>query len=807
MFSTGFNLRLKFITGLVLFAIALGLCIMIIIYFHFNSIMKSEISQRSRMLLAMSHAVQDYVKTELRPEMFNTLPKDKFILKAMSSSYISRQIMIRLNIQDTLQYHYRRVSIKPRNPKSTPNNFETGLIRMFNNNKTLEIWEDNTRVGNEEYHLVARPVTFTDTCMQCHGDPKDAPRELINIYGDTNGFHYPVGEVGAVVVAGFPVDMIKTPVMDVTLNYLSLYLLGIMLFAGLISLFFDRLVMKNFHELTRIFKTRFSGEQEQGIIDRLGQKGEIEGLIEGVDELAICLSDARNELEDYALNLEKKVEERTIKLHSEAEKHLSDVHLFVSLLSGFSRSQNTMQLISDVLENVGKRFDADQVVYHCTNVSDHFYSWKMDRALTKIEKKIKTILWKDEVLFEKNKLYIPIKSPESHWGILCISWTHPPADQNLDPAILLALGQQMAILIENIQAFSNIRFQNDMLQSIVEGISDPLLLIDSDCHIIIANKGSKHILPDSNRKNQEEKLKNFLCQGDLSVGACNILDQVTKQEKSLGKELKTPDNRHFAIELYPLPKQDQVDLRIVVYARDITLEKHMVERMQQTERLSAIGKMAAGLAHEINNPLGVIQCYTDLVKDSIDDEDIRKDIDIIAKHTKNVQKIIQNLLNLSRTKQVISGKCNINTVVNSVIEVFQTQGASKNISISSDLGNHLPDIKCDAAILEQILTNLWLNAFDALNQKGGRIHMSTRLSAKKQVVLCIEDNGPGIPKDVISQIFDPFYTTKEVGKGTGLGLCVVYGFINELGGDIDVQSDDTTRFYISFPITGHQTKD
>ena len=802
MFSTAFNLRLKFITGLVLFAMALGLCITIIIYFHFNSIMQSEISQRSRMLLAMSKAVQDYVKTELRPEMFNTLPKDKFVLKAMSSSYISRQVMIRLNIHDTPQYHYRRVSIKPRNPKSTPNDFELGLIRMFDKNKTLEIWEDNTQVGNEEYHLVARPVTFTDSCMQCHGDPKDAPKELINIYGDTNGFHYTVGDVGAVVVAGFPVDMIKTPVMDVTLNYLSLYLLGIMLFAGLISLFFDRLVMKNLHALTQIFKTRFSGEQEQSIIDRLGQKGEIEGLIEGVDELAICLSDARNKLEDYTLNLEKRVEERTVKLHTEAEKHLSDVHLFVSMLSGFSDSQNTMQLISDVLESVGKRFDADQVVYHCTIVSDHFYSWKTDHTITKIEKKIKDLLWKNEVLFDKNELYVPIKSPESHWGILCISWAHPPADQELDPAILLALGQQMAILIENIQAFSNIRFQNDMLQSIFEGISDPLLLIDADCHIIIANKGSKHILANSTRKNQEKRLKGFLCQGDSPGGPCDILDQVTRQEKPLSEEIKTKDNRYFTIDLYPLPRQDQVGLRIVVYARDITLEKQMVERMQQTERLSAIGKMAAGIAHEINNPLGVIKCYTDLVKDTIEDEDICNDIDIISKHTKNVQKIIQNLLNLARPKQVISGKCSINTVVANVIEVFQTQGASKNISISSDLGHNLPDIKCDAAILEQILTNLWLNAFDALNEIGGRIHMSTWLAAKKQVVLCIEDNGPGIPEDVISHIFDPFYTTKEVGKGTGLGLCVVYGFINELGGDIEVQSDDTTRFYISFPIAG-----
>ena len=382
-------------------------------------------------------------------------------------------------------------------------------------------------------------------------------------------------------------------------------------------------------------------------------------------------------------------------------------------------------------------------------------------------------MWKDEVILKKDKLYIPVKSPESHWGILCISWIHTPKSHDLDPAVLLALGHQMAILIENIQAFSNIRFQNDMLQSIFEGISDPLLLIDADCHIIIANKASNRILAGCSRKIQEEKLKEFLCQQAIQGRTCHILDQVTKQEKPLSEEITTPDNRYFTIDLYPLPKQDRMSLKIVVYAREITLEKQMVEKMQQTERLSAIGKMAAGIAHEINNPLGVIQCYTDLIKDAVNDPDINKDIDVISKHTRTVQKVIQDLLNLSRPKRVISGKCSINMIVANVLEVFKAQGASKNISISSELKDNLPDIKCDAAILEQILTNLWLNAFDALDEQGGHIHISTRLAPGKNVQLCIEDNGPGIPEDVISHIFDPFNTTKEVAKGTGHGLSVI----------------------------------
>jgi two-component system, NtrC family, sensor kinase len=797
--SKTLSLRFKFITGLVLFAMALGICISIIIYFHLNNIMQSEISQRSRMLLAQSTAVQDYVKTVLRPEMFNTLPKGRFLLKAMSSSYISRQVMARLNEYDTTDFHYRRVSIKPRNLESTPNDFERNLISVFNKNKELKTWEEDTMVKDQEYHMVARPVTFSESCMQCHGDPSDAPKEMTDIYGDKNGFNYIVGDVGGVVVAGFPVAMIQEPVKEVTLRYLIFYFLGILFFAALISLFFDRLVMKNLHELTLIFKTRFSGQQEQGIIDKLGQKDEIEGLIEGVDELAGCLSDARNELEDYAQNLEFKVEDRTKELKLKAKKHLGDVRLFVKVLSGFKGSIDTRHLLSGVLESVGKRFDADQVIYHCTAISENAYSWKPEKKISKLDADIKELLWKDEILIREKQLYIPIKSSETHWGILCIAWAIAPLNDDLDPAILLALGQQVGILIENIHAFSNIRFQNDMLQSIVEGISDPLLLIDSDCHIIIANKGSKSILTHEKRDDQQRELKKFLCLENAFREPCNILQQVIKKETPISEEIKTSDGKYFSIDLYPLPRHDQSMLRIVMSARDITMEKQMKEQMQQAERLSAIGKMAAGLAHEINNPLGVIQCYTDLVKDTVENPDTLKDIDVILKHTRNVQTIVKDLLHLSRPKQVLSGICSINTAVTNAMEVFKTQSASKEISVKSYLKEDLPDIKCDAAILEQILTNLWLNAFDALQESGGDITISTGLAKDNQVLLSIEDNGPGIPDHVISQIFDPFYTTKDVGKGTGLGLSVVYGFINELGGRIEVESNDTTIFNLFFP--------
>ena len=800
MLPRAINLRLKFIIGLVLFASALGICISVIMYFHYNSIMEREISQRSRMLLAQSDAVQDYVKTVLRPRMFESLPQGRFILQAMSSSYISRQVMARLNVRDALDYHYRRVSRSPRNPDAKANAFEAGLIRLFDRDRHLKIWEDNTRVNGEEYHLVARPVTFTQSCMQCHGDPGDAPSELIDIYGAVNGFHFRLNEVGGVVVAGFPVEMIKSPARELTLQYLSLYILGILCFAGLISLFFDRLVMKNLHHLTRIFKTRFSGEQEQRIIDRLGKKDEIEGLVEGVDELAICLSDARNELEDYAQNLEQMVEDRTRALDLKAQKHLGDVRLFVDLLSGFDSSQDTRQLISGLLKSVGTRYKASQAVYYCTVASDNFYAWKSQGLIPPLPDTARDLLWKDDIQIRGRHLFIPVKSPESHWGILGLSWGQPPLTGDLDPAVLLALGQQVGVLIENIHAFSNIRFQHDMLQSVFNGISDPLILMDEDCHIIIANQGSRLLFAHTSRTGRETALRQFLCTGNSKT--CSILDQVIRTGQPVSDEVRTADKRFFEVDLYPLTGQDQAGRRMVLYAREITQEKELLDRMQQAERLSAIGKMAAGIAHEINNPLGVIQVYADLVRDSIDDPDTLDDLAVILRHTRSAQKVVQNLLNLARPKRALSGTCDLNFVVESELEVFRAQANARQIRLTTDLSPDLPEIACDAAIVEQILTNLWLNAVDALQEGGDRISLCTRTQSPGTVCLTIEDNGPGIDDAILGQIFDPFFTTKEVGKGTGLGLSVVYGFVNELGGRITVDNQPMTRFNVFFPATG-----
>ncbi len=240
-------------------------------------------------------------------------------------------------------------------------------------------------------------------------------------------------------------------------------------------------------------------------------------------------------------------------------------------------------------------------------------------------------------------------------------------------------------------------------------------------------------------------------------------------------------------------------MRMVLYARDITQEKEMLARMQQAERLSAIGKMAAGVAHEINNPLGVIQVYADLVKDAVSNEDTVRDVEIILKHTHTAKKVVQNLLHLSRPPKSTGGSCDLNAVITSELDIFTTQATAREITIETDLCPEQARVHCDEAVAGQILTNLWLNAMDALKEKGSRIIITTRNQTPGWVRMTMADDGSGISDEVLPTIFDPFFTTKEVGKGTGLGLSIIYGFITELGGRIKVENKPITQFCIDLP--------
>ncbi|MCK9274752.1 MAG: cache domain-containing protein [Syntrophales bacterium] len=246
--------------------------------------------------------------------------------------------------------------------------------------------------------------------------------------------------------------------------------------------------------------------------------------------------------------------------------------------------------------------------------------------------------------------------------------------------------------------------------------------------------------------------------------------------------------------------------------RDDRLKK-VFQQLTKTERLAALGQIAAGVAHEINNPLGGILLYSNLVLEELDDnkKNLRHNIEKIIYQTNRCKEIVQNLLDFSRTPSGEFLPFQINSIIHTSLNLLKDQSMFLGIEIETRLAENLPDILGDRWRLEQVFLNLFVNAADAMNGQG-HLKVETKLikryshddettegmetekvcllTSTNTVKITVSDTGKGIDKNYLPHIFEPFFTTKEPGKGTGLGLSIAYGIIKKYNGFIDVESEN-----------------
>jgi two-component system, NtrC family, sensor kinase len=233
---------------------------------------------------------------------------------------------------------------------------------------------------------------------------------------------------------------------------------------------------------------------------------------------------------------------------------------------------------------------------------------------------------------------------------------------------------------------------------------------------------------------------------------------------------------------------------------DVTQREHMEEQMTQTEKLTSLGLLAAGVAHEVNTPLAVISNYIQMLAKQLPDNDPKQLlIEKIVKQTFRASEIVNNLLNFSRTGAAQAVDIDVNRVVEETLSLVAHPLKTSQIQVVRQFGEGLPAVRGSANKLQQVFLNLFLNARDAM-PSGGMLEIRTG-AHNGSVEVEIVDTGAGIPREHIHRIFDPFFTTKAVGRGTGLGLSVTYGIIKEHAGKIDVRSTPGkgTSFHVEFP--------
>jgi two-component system NtrC family sensor kinase len=229
---------------------------------------------------------------------------------------------------------------------------------------------------------------------------------------------------------------------------------------------------------------------------------------------------------------------------------------------------------------------------------------------------------------------------------------------------------------------------------------------------------------------------------------------------------------------------------------------------EQNNQLASIGQLAAGVAHEINNPLALINETAGYVKDQFTikkqyhkDDELLENIDSILEAVERCGTITRQLLGFARKFDVKIQKVNLNEIISDVL-VFHTKEAEyRNVNVYVDIAEDIPEIETDRGKLQQVLLNLVNNAFQALDN-GCNLDINASLESRDRVSITISDNGCGMPEENLSKIFDPFFTTKERGQGTGLGLAITYGLVKKLHGSISAKSKEKkgTTFTITLPV-------
>lgn len=219
----------------------------------------------------------------------------------------------------------------------------------------------------------------------------------------------------------------------------------------------------------------------------------------------------------------------------------------------------------------------------------------------------------------------------------------------------------------------------------------------------------------------------------------------------------------------------------------------------QSSKMAALGKLAAGIAHEVNNPLAVIKEKAGWIRDLLQEEDIaasknfREFEDAIKKieyHVDRARKVTHRLLGFARRREPLQETVDVNRILDETIGFLENEARLRNIEIRRDFSQDLPPIRSDSGQLQQVFLNILENAIDAVEKEGQIIVSTGYVPSKGELTVTIRDTGPGIPKEHLPRIFEPFFTTKPPGEGTGLGLSVSYSIVEKLGGRIAVESEE-----------------
>ncbi len=357
-------------------------------------------------------------------------------------------------------------------------------------------------------------------------------------------------------------------------------------------------------------------------------------------------------------------------------------------------------------------------------------------------------------------------------------------------------------ITERKQAEEAIKAQRDLIDHILATIPDAVLVIGKDNSVILANAAFYDTFGIKRREVVGRSLSELIPEPGLLESLPKIL---TGEKPQIDLEFRQKFNGDKKTLIATVMKMGEKEALLIL--NDVTEERQKQERLFLTDRLSSIGEMSAGVAHELNNPLtGIVSLSQLLLEDNPPDE-LREDITDIHNEAQRAASIVRNLLTFSRKHAPMREPTQLNGVIEDVLRLRDYEHKVNNINVETQLAPDLPEVIVDYHQMQQVFLNIVLNAESALTEEHepGTLTITTsRLNSNVRV--SFSDDGPGIPQKNLNRVFDPFFTTKEVGKGTGLGLSICYGIVTQHGGKIHAENKagKGATFVVELPIEGQK---
>lgn len=398
---------------------------------------------------------------------------------------------------------------------------------------------------------------------------------------------------------------------------------------------------------------------------------------------------------------------------------------------------------------------------------------------------------------------------ESRFDVITLA---PIYDETGEVVQILAASRDVT---DRIRLEAEAQKSNTFLQNVIQSTVDGIVVVDTKGNVLIFNEGMA-------------RLTGFSAEDIIDGGHISSfypIEKARENMKLMRSEQHGPPGKLNPTSMMVIAK-DGSEIPVTLSASIITINgeemgsvgvftdmreilemrKNLEEaqiQLVQSEKIASVGRMAAGVAHEINNPLSGIMIYTELVKDRVkNDPQLLEDTQEIIDQTLRCKKIVSELLEFSRQTLGKMSSFSIRELIEKSLNLLINQAQFQNIRIKKEIREDLPLMIGDMAQLQQVFTNLFINAADAMEGKGELTIRASLDEPKNRFIITVGDTGPGIPEEVQNKIFDMFFTTKPVGKGTGLGLSISKNILQLHGGDITIDSraEKGTTFIIELPL-------